>query len=420
MDTMKVCSWLIVLAQALATMSADAATGPYTLLHSIPALPDSHRNQETGSDGNITVEGNAQDGSWGPACGVVNVYEATTRTLLYTLTNPTPAALDFFGCTVAISGKRIVVGAIGDDTGAQDAGSAYVYDLASATPTVPVAILNNPKPAQADWFSYAVAISGTRVVIGAPLVNLGVGDAGASYVYDLASPTPTLPVLTLNNPTPEYFDTFGHSVAISGTRVVIGTPHDNTFAFHAGVAYLYHLAGTTPTIPAAILNHPRPAASQWFGWVVAFSGERVAVSAARERQDSPQYDGGTYVYASASSGSPAITQVEQNAAVIDGLGNAIDGDGGGTPTGTHLRPEGTSVASHTTKYITTTSPALSIVSAARGFAIMSWTPTNSPGFVLQYTDTLAPANWMNASSGAMNPVSVPTTTVGRFYRLARP
>ena len=64
-----------------------------------------------------------------------------------TLNNPGPAEGDQFGESVAISGTRVVVGAIRDDTGATDAGSAYVYDLSSGTPTVPVATLNNPGPA---------------------------------------------------------------------------------------------------------------------------------------------------------------------------------------------------------------------------------------------------------------------------------
>ena len=39
---------------------------------------------------------------------------------------------------MAVSGNYVVVGAYEDDTGATDAGSAYVYDLASATPTIPI------------------------------------------------------------------------------------------------------------------------------------------------------------------------------------------------------------------------------------------------------------------------------------------
>jgi hypothetical protein len=51
--------------------------------------------------------------------------------LLQLLANPTPKTGDGFGSAVAISGTRVIVGAPGDDTGATDSGSAYVYDLAS-------------------------------------------------------------------------------------------------------------------------------------------------------------------------------------------------------------------------------------------------------------------------------------------------
>ena len=61
----------------------------------------------------------------------------------------------------------MVVGAYQDDTGQNNSGSAYVYDLSSDTPTVPIVTLNNPDPAVGDWFGTSVAISGTRVAIGA-------------------------------------------------------------------------------------------------------------------------------------------------------------------------------------------------------------------------------------------------------------
>jgi hypothetical protein len=120
-----------------------------------------------------------------------------------------PAANDQFGTSVAISGSRMVVGAYLDDIGATDAGSAYVYDLSSGTPTVPLATLNNPGPAEEDRFGNSVAISGTRVVVGAYLDDTGATDAGSAYVYDLSSGTPNVPVATLNNPSPAESDFFG-------------------------------------------------------------------------------------------------------------------------------------------------------------------------------------------------------------------
>lgn len=68
---------------------------------------------------------------------------------------------------------------------------------------------------------------------------------------------------------------------------------------------------------------------------------------------------------------------------------------------------------------TTGAPTLTIVSAAPGQATISWSP-NTPGFVLQETLNLSPSIWVNAPSGATNPVTVPATLPTKFYRLFKP
>jgi hypothetical protein len=65
------------------------------------------------------------------------------------------------------------------------------------------------------------------------------------------------------------------------------------------------------------------------------------------------------------------------------------------------------------------SPTLSIARAAPGSATISWTP-DTPGFVLQESLHLAPANWTNSPSGGTNPVTVPVTLPTKFYRLFKP
>ena len=67
----------------------------------------------------------------------------------------------------------------------------------------------------------------------------------------------------------------------------------------------------------------------------------------------------------------------------------------------------------------TNAPTLTIVPAAPGQATISWTP-NTPGWILQETWTLSPANWTNSPSGTANPIVVPATTPTRFYRLFKP
>lgn len=64
-------------------------------------------------------------------------------------------------------------------------------------------------------------------------------------------------------------------------------------------------------------------------------------------------------------------------------------------------------------------PTLNIASATLGNAAISWSP-NTPGFVLQETWSLSPANWTNSPSGNANPVVVPICIPGKFYRLFKP
>ena len=78
--------------------------------------------------------------------------------------------------------------------------------------------------------SHAAAISGMRVVVGAFFDDTGANDAGSAYVYDLGGDTPAVPVATLHNPSPAAQDSFGRSVAIDGTIILIGTSEDDTVA----------------------------------------------------------------------------------------------------------------------------------------------------------------------------------------------
>jgi hypothetical protein len=286
---------------SVASLVMVTAQVPDALLHSIPAPPGG--GGQTGAlhgssvaiDGGYTVIGAPNDDVGGTDSGVVSVFDSATGTLLFVLLNPAPAASDFFGNSVAISGTRVVVGACQDDTGATNTGSAYVYDLSSATPKVPVVILNNPGPAAGDQFGWSVAITGTRLVVGAHQDDTGATNSGIAYVYELSSGTPTIPVTTLNNPAPTANDQFGYSMAISGMRLVVGTPNDDTGATDAGSAYLYDLSSATPALPIATLNNPSPVVSDLFGSSVAISGTRIVAGAYQD--DTGTTDAGSaYLY----------------------------------------------------------------------------------------------------------------------------
>jgi len=152
------------------------------------------------------------------------------------LTNPVAPVHggDLFGYSVAISGTRLAIGAL-PGVGSSVPGTAFVYDLASATPTVPAVTLTNP--ISSTSFGTSVAISGTRAIVGVP--------NGTAYVYDIAGTTPNTPVVTLNNPPGTGTANFGRAVAIAGTRAVVGGP---------AATFVYDVTAATPNNPVLVLN----------------------------------------------------------------------------------------------------------------------------------------------------------------------
>src|SRR5262249_33461234 len=116
--------------------------------------------------------------------------------LLHSLPTPPPAAGDAFGYSVAASGGLVVAGAPPDDTGATNAGTAHLLGANRGARLRP---LLNPTPAAGDEFGPSVAVAGNFVVVGAPNDNTGAARAGAAYLFDATSGTL---LQTLLNPTP--------------------------------------------------------------------------------------------------------------------------------------------------------------------------------------------------------------------------
>ena len=281
--------------------------------------------------GSWLVVGAIGEGTGGPESGSAYIYDlaSTTPTVpAVILNNPHLTAGDWFGHSVAISGTRVAVGAPYDDTAGNNVGRAYVYDLASATPAIPVAILNKPNPVSSDWFGFSVAISGTRVAVSSYADNTGATDAGTVYVYDLASLTPTIPAVTINNPTPASGDFFGYRIAMNGAHIVIGAYSDNAGATDAGSAYAYDLASAMPTVPVLTLNNPSPESFDSFGQAVAINGTRIVVAADNDNTGGNDA-GSVYVYdlASATPTMPVVTLNNPSPAVDDGFGRSVSVSG---------------------------------------------------------------------------------------------
>src|SRR5207247_2438966 len=164
------------------------------------------------------------------------------------LTASDGAASDEFGWSVAISGDTVVVGAFLDDVVANgDQGSAYVFSRSGTTWTQQ-AKLTASDGAASDEFGCSVAISGDTVVVGAYLDNVGANtDQGSAYVF-VRSGTIWTQQQKLTASDGAASDGFGYSLAISGDVVVVGAFGDDVGAnADQGSAYVFVRNVTTWT-----------------------------------------------------------------------------------------------------------------------------------------------------------------------------
>lgn len=253
--------------------------------------------------GSRLVVGASRDDFGGMDVGSAYVYDLDQISSLdpaWTIPNPTPIGTgflgDYFGESVAIYGEKILIGSQYDDSEAADAGSAYLFDLGTANPTLPAGVFSAPSPSSFDRFGSAVGVSGSRVLVGVPADDTAARDSGAAYVYDITSAAPSAPLLQLTNPSAIPYEAFGSATAVCGNRLVIGVPGASTDTVSwAGKAYVYDLMAASPRQPWLTLTNPQPAESDAFGSVIVMSGSRVAVGVPVDGAYASQF-GSVYVY----------------------------------------------------------------------------------------------------------------------------
>ena len=165
------------------------------------------------------------------------------------------AGNDRFGWSVAISGTNATVGAYYEDgpsNSASNSGAAYIFDITSASGEMkPIARLRASDAEANDYFGYSVSISGNSAVVGAyyewgPSNSLAY--AGAAYIFDITNVSGDMkPIARLRASDARSSDYFGSSVAISGTKAIVGAynedgPYDTLS--DAGAAYIFSTENT--------------------------------------------------------------------------------------------------------------------------------------------------------------------------------
>ncbi len=228
---------LLVFAFLMAELTACAAAQElYKLLPADGAQADHFGNSIAISGNTVVVGAYRDDNNSEIDSGSVYVFENGIE--VAKLTASDTAAGDLFGTKVAIDGDTIVVGA----PNGSPSGSAYVF-LRPASGWTSVS-QENAKLLPSDAHAYksfgcSVAVSGDTVVVGAKGDSDG---SGAAYVFVKPSRgwpknLPETTKLTASDANDS--DYFGSDVAISSGTVIVGAQGNDDNGSFSGSAYIF-------------------------------------------------------------------------------------------------------------------------------------------------------------------------------------
>lgn len=142
---------------------------------------------------------------------------------------------DYFGASVAVYGKDLVIGAFGEDENAQGtmtaltAGAAYIFERDPQGTWVEVQKIVPKGRRSGDYFGSTVAISGNRILIGADRDDLdedmvnNISYSGAIHEFIRNAAGTWSNTQRLKNTKPGKFEYFGRSVALYGRYALAGT-----------------------------------------------------------------------------------------------------------------------------------------------------------------------------------------------------
>lgn len=205
---------------------------------------------------------------------------------------------DNFGASVAVSGSRIVVGATGDDDKGGSSGSAYVFVRSNGAWTMQKKFTAGDGTS-GDKFG-VVAIHSDTILIGAPGADDRDTNAGSVYVYFLSNGVwkfqkKLLPTDLLAN------DSFGSSLSINLDTAVVGARGKDARGSSSGAAYVaVRSEGVWGSMKRLLA--PDGAEYDLFGQAVAVSGDSVLIGAPGD-DDKGSKSGSAYLFTRSDTGS---------------------------------------------------------------------------------------------------------------------
>ena len=287
----------------------------------IPALKSGHEfGSSLSSDGNRFVVGAPkQDGNSGSQTGAVYVYaKASNEWILEQRISDEASRFSFnylessdnFGQAVAIEGDWLAVGAPGDDShSGADTGAVYIFRKHPVGWVISQRIYDTYAGFTAlesgDQFGSSLALSGDRLVVGAPGDDGHSGaNTGAVYVFKLTDANWVLEWAIADASTGftalESGDRLGHNLVLDGRWLAIGGPGaDGATRNNTGAVYIFQKTRSTWSYKQKISDEISGVGSlstgDEFGSALSLEGNTLVIGAQKKTLLSVR-SGAVYVF----------------------------------------------------------------------------------------------------------------------------
>jgi len=242
--------------------------------------PDVGMGRSVGISDDRVVIGAHKDVQSGLEVGAAYVFEHDGSEWLQTA-KLTPARVEhglWFGFSVDIDGDRVVVGSPGADE-LLNSGSAHVFEWSGSAWVLTQVIKPSP-PVERDSFGSSVVLEGDRLVVGSRSGTRVFHQSGGVWDH----------VATLDGG-----GALDGSGDISGDWIVTGSPGDDSKGYDAGAARIYRWDGSDWTLWKKIFALD-PDHGHEFGISVAVNGTRSMIGAEKSDAGGIQRSGAAYVF----------------------------------------------------------------------------------------------------------------------------
>jgi hypothetical protein len=178
--------------------------------------------------------------------------------------------------------------------------TSYGGKASQAYPDRIIQIAHLPGGEYSSAFGCSVAIAGGTVAVGDPYDSQYAEEAGAVTIFQPNQNGQWTEITRIGPVAPRQGDHFGRNLALSGDRLVVGAPYDINFGVQPGSAYIFERneGGSNAWGQVAKLTASDAHPNDNYGWAVTIDGNTVVIGAYTQAMG-----GSVYVYMSSASGS---------------------------------------------------------------------------------------------------------------------